>query len=232
MLIAVRQGAVDVKLSDDFIRHSIEPYGVSVTAALAYGIRAYIGLLARWNARISLTTVTEPAEILQFHFGESMFAAAAVPVSVGRLADVGTGAGFPGIPIKMVSPDISLFLVEANSKKATFLAEVVRELGLKDVEVVRGRVESMPPGMGRFDFIAARALGRYGDLLRLAHGHLLAPGGRILLWLGEDEMRTLRSEPGWNFREPIAIPRAKRRFLLVGSPDDQNVPRGTLPSGP
>lgn len=219
MLIGVRQGDVDLKLAGDIVRKAIEPYGISVTGTLADGIRTYLELLLSWNRKMSLTAVTDPEEILRFHFGESMFAAAAEKITIGRLADVGTGAGFPGIPIKMIAPGISLSLIEANGKKAVFLAEVVRELGLSGVEIVRGRVESMPGAGVNFDIVAARALGGYGDLLRLAKDRLLAQGGRVLFWLGGDEVRGVRTEQGWNFREPMTIPGTRQRYLLAGSPD-------------
>ena len=92
-------------------------------------IRTYISLLLRWNQSISLTTVTNSDEILRFHFGESLFAASAFSLENGRLADVGSGAGFPGLPLAMLLPDLNVTLIESNAKKFTFLSEVVRELG-------------------------------------------------------------------------------------------------------
>src|ERR1700680_4675226 len=118
-------------------------------------ISTYIDLLLRWNARINLTAVREPEEIVTRHFGESLFAArqlfprrlsvsgaAATPVQV---ADVGSGAGFPGIPIKLWAPNIFLTLIESNHKKATFLREVARALTLTDINIQNARAETFPP---------------------------------------------------------------------------------------
>ncbi|HWG57989.1 MAG TPA: 16S rRNA (guanine(527)-N(7))-methyltransferase RsmG [Candidatus Acidoferrales bacterium] len=187
-------------------------------ATLCGAVRTYVELLLRWNQRISLTAVTDPDKILRFHFGESMFAASAVPIGVGRLADVGSGGGFPGLPIKMVVPSISAVLIEANTKKAAFLAEVARELNLNDVEIARTRVESLPDSAGLLDFVTARALGGYQELLRWSKTRL-GEGGRVALWLGSDEIRFLRAERGWRWRDPLAIPGANRRGLLVGWPE-------------
>ena len=90
--------------------------------------------------RFSLTTVTDPLEIIRFHFGESLFAAKSLPITKGRLADVGSGAGFPGLPIRMISPNVDLLLIEPNLKKVAFLAEVIRSLDLNRTEVFRGRI--------------------------------------------------------------------------------------------
>ena len=104
-------------------------------------VREYVSLLLMWNQSISLTTVTDPDEIISRHFGESMFAAKLISVENCRLADVGTGAGFPGLPLKILSPTLDLVLIESNKKKYAFLSEVVRSLGLKSVEVLPERFE-------------------------------------------------------------------------------------------
>src|SRR5271167_1558568 len=121
------------RLSNDIIEASIQPYSVTTTALLCDQIRIYIDLLLRWNQRTSLTAVTEPIEILRFHFGESLLAVSTVPIRHGRLADVGSGAGFPAVPIRMVSEQLSVVLIESNQKKATFLMEIVRALELEHV---------------------------------------------------------------------------------------------------
>ncbi|HTW30709.1 MAG TPA: RsmG family class I SAM-dependent methyltransferase, partial [Candidatus Sulfotelmatobacter sp.] len=116
-------------LSDAFIKDVLLPYGMDPDGDLCAAIRAYIAILLKWNSKIALTTVTEPGEILRIHFGESFFACATAGIGAGRVADIGTGAGFPGIPIRMVSPSVDLILVEPVAKKTAFLHEVVRKLG-------------------------------------------------------------------------------------------------------
>lgn len=204
------------KMSDDFIVEALKAYGVAPTAALCDSIRSYTEVLLRWNRKIPLTTVTQPDRIVRFHFGESMMAVRTVPMQVGRLADVGSGAGFPGVPIKLLVPDISLTLIEANGKKSTFLAEIVRELQLRETEIMRLRMDSLPLATGTFDFITARALGKYNNLLRWS-GDRLTANGRAVLWLGESEARSL-NKPGWTWRAPVKIPGSERRFMLIGEP--------------
>src|SRR3984957_20898774 len=106
-------------------------------------IQQYTKLLWTWNDKVNLTAIRDPLEVLYRHFCESMFGAALLPVENCRLADVGSGGGFPGIPLKIVRPDLHIFLVESNFKKATFLAEVVRELGLTDTRVLVSRFEEL-----------------------------------------------------------------------------------------
>jgi len=204
-------------LSDDQIARHLKPYGVTCTPPLCEQIRAYVSLLLQWNLKISLTAVTDPAEIVRFHFGESMFAVSSVPILSGRLADIGSGPGFPGLPLRMASTELDLTLIESNTKKATFLAEVVRTIKLDHVTVFRGRMEDLGADIAPFDFVTARAFGQHDKLLRWAHAHL-ADSGKIVLWLGDDDAALLSQEPLWSWQPPLHIPGSQRRCLLVGSP--------------
>lgn len=205
------------QLSDNLIRDQLLPYGFSPGLSQCGAIRAYIALLLRWNKKVSLTTVVEPIAILRFHFGESIFALPAVPLENGRLADFGSGAGFPGLALRVVLSDLSALLIEPNTKKAAFLREVARELKLTRVAVVRQRMEEFPDDLGQFDYITARALGDYPNLLSVSQS-LLTRDGKVILWLGEKESEKLSSQPAWNWRDPILIPGSNRRFLLIGTP--------------
>jgi 16S rRNA (guanine527-N7)-methyltransferase len=203
--------------SDRQIQDILLQYRFSPDPGQLKAIKAYISLLLRWNQKISLTAVVDPVEILRFHFGESIFAASSVPIENGRLADVGSGAGFPGLALRIALPELSLTLIESNSKKASFLAEASRELNLKRVDVVRERMEEVPVELGQFDYITARALGRHENLLAWSRSRVCTTG-KIVLWLGEEETRSISGDPTWTWREPIHLPRSKRRFILVGSP--------------
>jgi 16S rRNA (guanine527-N7)-methyltransferase len=204
-------------ISDREIQQALRPYGVSPDCTQCALIRVYISFLLRWNQRISLTTVVDPMEILRFHFGESFFAASSVPIEKGRLADVGSGAGFPGLAIGIILPGLSITLIDSNSKKGAFLAELVRELSLTHVEIVRERYEEVPVNPPKFDYVTARALGNYGGLLGWAHRSLV-DGGRLVLWLGEDECKSISTDSSFTWRDPLHIPGSKRRFTLVGRP--------------
>ena len=203
-------------LADDIIRNLLQPYGINATREFCSKVRSYVELLLRWNQKISLTTTTDPEEILRFHFGESIFATAAVPIAFGRLADVGTGAGFPGLPIKLVRPDIDVLLIESNLRKTVFLSEAVRVMAIDRVEVVRSRAEEISEATPPFDFITARAVGRHENLLSWASGRL-SPAGRVLLWLGEEGAETISKNSGWNWADPLHIPGSNNRYILHGS---------------
>jgi 16S rRNA (guanine527-N7)-methyltransferase len=145
-----------------------------------------------------------------------MFAASAVPIRNGRLADVGSGAGFPGIPLKILIPTLDLVLIESNTKKATFLSECIRELGLVGAEVVRSRFEDLDKRALDFNFITARALGGYEGLIEWAQ-ESLASSGALVLWLGQDDAVELENESSIEWRPPIIIPNSDRRTILVGA---------------
>ena len=204
-------------ISDKEIQDTLRPYGFWPDSGQCATIRAYIPLLLRWNQKISLTSVVDPIRILRFHFGESLFSARSVPIEKGRLADVGSGSGFPGVALGIALPELSISLIESNSKKAAFLAELARELNLRQVEVIRQRFEELLSNASKFDYLTARALGNYRGLLGWAHG-ILGHSGRVVLWLGEDECKRVSTDPSFTWREPVHIPGSKRRFILVGAP--------------
>src|SRR3989475_5595436 len=179
-------------------------------------IQQYIKVLLAWNEKINLTAIRDPLEILYRHFCESMYAAMAVPVENGRLADVGSGGGFPGLPLKIIRPSLRVFLVESNLKKATFLAEVIRELGLTDAQVLVRRYEELGEELAPLDFVCSRALGEFGSFLSWAGSETIA-AKQVILWIGARDVDEIQSSKGWDWREPIQVPRSLRRLLLVGT---------------
>lgn len=179
-------------------------------------IRIYVDLLLRWNRRMSLTAITDPLEILRLHFGESLLAIPSVPIRHGRLADVGTGAGFPAVPIRMAIDALSLTLIESNRKKRVFLAEVARELGLKDVQIPSGRMEDLRDARLELDFVTARAVAINDAFLAWASANL-NPSGSVILWLGQHDSSEISLSKRFAWREPIKIPNSDRRIILVGT---------------
>jgi 16S rRNA (guanine527-N7)-methyltransferase len=204
-------------ITDESIASNLREYGVAATPTLCFAIQKYISVLLRWNKKIALTTITDPLGIVRFHFGESMFGASGVPIRKGRLADVGTGAGFPGLALKLLIPSLYLVLIESNAKKASFLSECVRELDLNGVDVFRGRFEDLKPLDPMFDFITARALGGYSDLITWSQGQL-TPAGSIVLWLGERDAMEIRRASSFSWRSTLPITGSDRRVLLIGTP--------------
>lgn len=204
-------------LTSQQIKTCLADYGIPASEPHCEQVRAYISLLLKWNRTISLTTVTNELEILKFHFGESAFALSAFPGLNGRLADVGAGAGFPGLPLRIFNENIDITLIESNGRKCAFLSEVVRELKLTNVRVLKARFEDeIGQFSGALDIVVARALGQYEALLDWS-ARTLKEGGRIILWLGEGESSKIAGCHSWSWSDPVAIPGSKRRYLLSGA---------------
>ena len=179
-------------------------------------ISKYIDLLIKWNARINLTAIRAPEEIVQRHFGESLFAATHIlsERSVKTAIDLGSGAGFPGVPFALLAPDVEVTLIESNQKKSTFLKELTYLLGLKNVKVYGGRAESYSLSA---DLVTLRAVEKFGEALPLAW-KLVSPGGRMTLLIGSSQVdlaKSLAQEAKW--QEPVTIPSGHSRVLLVGT---------------
>ena len=202
-------------LSAQTIERALLEFRVEASAEQVLCIQRYIGLLMKWNEKINLTAIREPLEILYRHFCESMYAAVAVPIERGRLADVGSGGGFPGLPLKIIRPELEIFLVESNVKKATFLAETIRELELQGARVIVSRYQDLSEEVTPLDAVCSRAVGEFGSFLAWAGSRQIATK-QVVLWIGASDLEQAQKEHGWQWQEPIAIPQSLRRFLLVG----------------
>jgi len=208
-----------LSLTDTQVNQALEPYGVTPAPDLTAGIRTYIELLLKWNKTASLTTVTELDQILAFHFGESLFALPMLPVEKSRLADVGSGAGFPGVPLGMARPSLDVTLIEPNVKKFTFLNEVIRQLSLANVSAIRGRMGDLQFSNQEFEVVTARAVGQFDDLLGWAKARI-SLGGKLILWIGDEDMKQTLSDKRFEWSSPERIPRTDRRFVLSGTSRD------------
>jgi 16S rRNA (guanine527-N7)-methyltransferase len=214
-------------------------HGRRLTANDLQNISTYIDLLLRWNTRINLTAIRHPEEIVTRHFGESLFAARHLfhaRVMSGQLAkpapnevegavlaeqrlaahliDVGSGAGFPGIPIKMWATHIHLTLIESTQKKATFLREIVRTLTLMDVDIFSDRAEAYhhPPA----EVVTLRAVERFDATLPTA-ARLVTPGGRLALLISEAQLAGAYAlTPDFAWQDPLSIPLSLTRRLAIG----------------
>jgi len=203
--------AVDISVA-------LSPYvQKSLSEAQLASIATYISLLKRWNQTIPLTSVEDETEIAARHFGESLYAATLLPIEHGRLADVGTGAGFPGLALKIVAPALQVALVDPNVKKCAFLREAQQTLKFAGIEVIRKKYEDFAAEPHSFDFICSRALGHYKHLLPWAKLGL-KDSGFVLLWLGIDDSNSITRITGWNWSLPAKIPESRRRVILMGQP--------------
>jgi len=186
-------------------------------------ISTYIDILRRWNQRINLTAVRDPEKIVTRHFGESLFAArqllpqpAATSSSFnsGHFLDLGSGAGFPGLPMKIWSPHSPITLIESNHKKVAFLREVIRSLTLTSIDVFARRAEEYPSASAAL--VTLRAIERFSDVLPTA-AHLLAPGGRLALLIGSSQLVLAQKNlSALDWTSPCPIPQSASRVLLVG----------------
>ena len=197
-------------------------------------ISTYIDILLHWNARINLTAIRDRDEIVTRHFGESLFVACHLFPSVSsvspvpsvakgfdlanrrpmtRVADLGSGAGFPGLPLKLWAPEIALTLIESNQKKAAFLREVTRALTLTDVNIHNDRAETLP--RFTFDLVTVRAVERLSLALPVA-AVLLAPMGRLALLISSHQFdQVRRSVPTLLWNVPIPVPASESKVLAV-----------------
>jgi 16S rRNA (guanine527-N7)-methyltransferase len=151
---------------------------------------AYLELLLKWNAKTNLTAIREPEEIVRRHFGESLALAEMVDEIAGleQAADLGSGAGFPGLPIAIYCMEIHVTLIESQSKKATFLKEVARALNLNNVSVVNQRAEEVSL---KFDLITMRAVERFTQALMVG-ANMLQPGGYYALLVSGEQLPQIK----------------------------------------
>lgn len=149
---------------------------------LADQLLAYLALLEKWNQAINLTAIRDRERMVSQHLLDSLSVLPALRDSDRRLADIGTGAGLPGIPLALARPDLAVTLVEPNQKRVAFLRQAKADLGLANVQVVGKRVEDsgLEP---EFDVVISRAFADLPDFVRAARG-LVAPGGRLLAMKG------------------------------------------------
>jgi len=203
-------------LSTDTIRRALGEFQTFVNDLQVIQIQQYTSILLAWNEKINLTAIRDPLEILSRHFCECMYAASMVPVEDGRLADVGSGAGFPGLPLKIIRPELNVILIESNVKKATFLAEVIRDLGLVGARVLVSRYEELGEEVAPLDFVCSRALGEFAPFLEWAHSEKVA-AKQVILWIGARDLPEIQKIQSWDWREPISVPHSLRRLLLVGT---------------
>ena len=204
----------------------------------AEAMALYLQLLERWNETHNLTAIRDRSAAIVRHFVEP---AIALPLLGGAgpvLLDAGSGAGIPGLPLKILDPDRTCLLVEASGKRATFLREVVEQLGLEDVAVLEGRLEELV-GSGELEtpvnVLTARAWTGWGDLLGLG-ARLMVPGGRAIIFIGEETMRALRrhlgsgpaaatrtgdpswmpaARAGWQIRRVLPVPHLERASIVA-----------------
>jgi 16S rRNA (guanine527-N7)-methyltransferase len=197
-------------LSESTLVALLEPYlaPAKVPAGLYAQLSGYLDLLLKWNSRTNLTAVREPEEIVRRHFGESLFAARHLGPEVQTLLDLGSGAGFPGLPVALLRPEIRVTLAESQNKKATFLREVARTLELANVEVWAQRAEAMPPER-QFHTVTLRAVDNMEAALAAAEPRA---AGQLALLTSAASAPALAAFPR---QTRIPVPESETRILLL-----------------
>jgi len=197
----------------DTLREGARALGIELSDEQAGKLVAHLDLLDDWNQRMNLTAIRDRGQQLTKHLLDSL---SVLPHLRGsRVAAVGSGAGFPGVPLAIVLPDAHFALIESTGKKCRFLEHVRDTLSLANVEVVQSRAEGFKTGE-RFDTVLARAVGPVADLVRVA-GPLVAGGGRLLAMKGrfpEDELAKKLS--GWKVAEV-------HRLVVPGLDEERHV---------
>lgn len=202
-------GGIDARLAA-----GLSGLGLALSPGQVEALLRLVDELADWNTRFNLTAIKDPAEVVDKHLLDSL---AALPYLKGlAVADIGTGAGFPGLPLAIADPDRRFTLVESTGKKANFVRHAATVLGLPNVEVVQARAESYRPTRP-FDSVITRALGPLAGFVRVA-GHLAGRGGRLLAMKGKVPEAEIEALPaGWKVIavHPVAVPGLDAERCLV-----------------
>jgi 16S rRNA (guanine527-N7)-methyltransferase len=198
------------------IEHGCRALGLTPDPAALAGLAGLVELLRKWNRVYNLTAVRESSAIVSRHILDSL---AVLPFLRGdSLLDVGTGAGFPGLPLAILRPDLDVTLLDSNAKKLRFVRQAVAELGLGNVQAVQARMQEYQPARA-FDMVISRAVANLDELYRQSW-HLLAAGGRMLFMKGslpEAEMAAFPPGPETLHVERLRIPGldAERHLLWL-----------------
>jgi 16S rRNA (guanine527-N7)-methyltransferase len=205
--------------------------GVSLDVAQLDVLWRYGLLLRERNAQLNLTSIESPEGILTLHMLDSLSVASHLG-DARTIIDVGTGGGFPGVPLAVAFPDRRFTLIDGTQKKIRFVAEAIASLGIRNAEALPARAENMPKD-SRFDVVVVRAVGNLADLLHNA-SRLVAPSGRLLAMKGRMPTDEIASLPrGWRADvEKLRVPGldAERHLVSLSRVGTQNGNR-RIPSG-
>ena len=194
----------------------IAPNLISPVSDSAYRrLAEYVSLLYRWNSRMNLTAVRDPQALATLHLTECICTAQVLPPGIRTVLDFGSGAGLPGIPVAITRPDLQITLLEAQSKKAAFLREACRTLGLQNATVLHGRAESIGATV-TFDAVMLRAVEHMRQALHDAKARVTAPGWLILLTSAADRPKWEAELPDVRWMAPVLVGGSSQRMILRG----------------
>ncbi|HEX5483914.1 MAG TPA: 16S rRNA (guanine(527)-N(7))-methyltransferase RsmG [Terriglobia bacterium] len=202
-------------LSETEISRLLEPFGLRLDQRQLDQIQIYLELLVRWNDKINLTSIRDPEECVTRHFGESLFLSTYETLA-GDLLDIGSGAGFPGLALKIAFQDVRATLLEPSAKKRAFLKEVCRMCSFPDVEVRPERLKEWIGSGQTYDAITARAVGKAAHWVEEAV-RILKTSGKIHLWISHQQSEALRNKnSNLEWTRDVETPLSRQRVILTG----------------
>ena len=180
--------------TDNLLKNGLNELGIDCSESQIESFMIYLSELKKWSSTYNITALKTDEDIIIKHFLDSLLYLQAIPEGTIKLADIGTGGGFPGIPIKIIRPDIALTLIEPTRKKTSFLKHIIRKIGLSEVTVLQKRIEQLDEEFNNyFDLIVSRATFSIKEFLDLACP-FLKDSGRLVISKGpkaEDELKQL-----------------------------------------
>ena len=211
-----------------FLLTAAADLGIDIPEERLVLVEAYRETLLQWNSKMNLVSLRSEIDLPVRHVIDSLTVMPFLPGGAARLLDIGSGAGFPAIPLKIFRSDLHVTLLEASRKKCSFLKEVIRKLGLKDITVMNCRLESLPESssLRSFDVIVSRATFKMKDLVERALP-LLKPGGILAAMKGPgleqeiaalDSLKTLQFRIVKDFSFSLPLTGDRRRIVLVDKP--------------
>ena len=219
---AVRQGSLQV---EEVLIKGARELDVPLTSHQVALFLDYLESIKFWNKRINLTGIKDEKRIVINHFLDSI---TTLPfISEGsKVLDIGSGAGFPGIPLRIVRPSLEVILLDSVQKKVFFMRDVIRKIGLREIKAIWGRAEDLTNGIPRvyFDFVVSRAVGKIENLLELSIPYL-REGGEIILMRGKmglEEWNQVKVKASRNIRllksKKLSLPFGghQRVILVIG----------------
>ena len=212
---------VSIMITSQDAEMLLKPFGIELDNHQMGQVMVYLELLLRWNKHLNLTGIHDESECVVKHFGESFYVCRYTRLR-GRLLDIGSGAGFPGLALRIIFPDLHVVLLEPVAKKRVFLKEVARFCEFDRVEVRDERLEEFvrEHPVPSFQVATSRAVGHFSDLLPLA-ARCLVPGGRLFLWISQQQGGELSNPQcnqgvGFDWGRPTPIPRSNHCEIWCG----------------
>ena len=167
----------------ELLKEGLRELGLAFSEAQIQAFMVYLSELKKWNRAYNLTGIREDNDIVEKHFLDSLLYLKAMPACAIKVADIGTGAGFPGIPIKIIRSEIEMYLIEPSGKKTAFLRHIIRKIGLDRIEVIEKRVEEARSGRelpSRVDIAVTRALFSIEEFIKKS-SHIVRQDGILIL---------------------------------------------------